>query len=40
MSNFLPQLEHLYLNKLMQTNDANEGINAFIEKRQPVWENC
>lgn len=40
ISNFLPQLEHLYLSKLMETNDANEGINAFIEKRKPVWENC
>lgn len=40
LGNFLPQLEHIYVKQLMETNDANEGINAFLEKRQPVWENC
>jgi len=40
MSNKLPTLEYIYLNQLMETNDANEGINSFIEKRQPEWENC
>ncbi|MFI5150023.1 MAG: enoyl-CoA hydratase-related protein [Bacteroidia bacterium] len=39
LSNFLPQLESLYLNKLMETHDANEGINSFIEKRKPNWIN-
>lgn len=39
LSNFLPQLENLYVNHLMQTHDANEGINSFIEKRNPVWSN-
>lgn len=39
ISNFLPQLEALYVNQLMQTHDANEGINSFIEKREPVWTN-
>ena len=39
LSNFLPQLEELYVKKLMETNDANEGIGAFLEKRSPVWEN-
>ncbi len=39
LSNFLPQLERLYMNELMATHDANEGINSFIEKRKPVWEN-
>jgi cyclohexa-1,5-dienecarbonyl-CoA hydratase len=39
LSNFLPQLEFIYLRQLMQTHDANEGISAFIEKRQPVWKN-
>lgn len=39
ISNFLPQLEALYVNELMQTHDANEGINSFIEKREPVWTN-
>ena len=30
--------EALYLEKLMATRDANEGLNAFIDKRQPRWE--
>lgn len=38
--NKLSTLEHLYLDQLMETKDANEGINAFIERRKPVWENC
>lgn len=40
MGNKLPVLEHMYVHQLMETNDANEGINSFLEKRQPVWENC
>lgn len=39
ISNFLPQLESLYISKLMETHDANEGINSFLEKRKPVWNN-
>lgn len=39
ISNFLPQLEAIYVNQLMQSHDANEGINSFIEKRKPVWNN-
>jgi len=31
------ELERLYLDQLMATSDANEGLNAFIEKRPPVW---
>ena len=38
-TNFLPQLEQLYVNRLMQTHDANEGINSFLEKRKPEWQN-
>ncbi|MBI3742149.1 MAG: enoyl-CoA hydratase, partial [Chloroflexi bacterium] len=34
----LAQIEELYLNELMQTHDANEGLNAFMEKRAPKWE--
>ena len=34
----LDNVEALYLDKLMATRDANEGLQAFIEKRQPRWE--
>ncbi len=40
MSNKLPAVEYIYLKQLMETKDANEGINSFLEKRKPVWENC
>ncbi|MBL7924807.1 MAG: enoyl-CoA hydratase/isomerase family protein [Bacteroidia bacterium] len=39
LSNFLPQLEIMYVNQLMQTHDAREGIRSFLEKRNPEWEN-
>lgn len=39
LGNFLPQLESMYINQLMQTEDANEGISSFLEKRKPVWKN-
>ncbi len=39
LSSFLPQLEEMYVKKLMQTKDANEGIQSFLEKRKPVWTN-
>ncbi len=32
-------LESLYVNELMATHDANEGIVAFMEKRKAVWKN-
>jgi cyclohexa-1,5-dienecarbonyl-CoA hydratase len=35
----LPELEKLFIEKLMETEDANEGINAFLEKRKPIWKN-
>lgn len=35
----LPVLEKMYVEELMKTYDANEGINSFLEKRMPVWEN-
>ncbi len=33
----LKTVENLYLNELMKTHDASEGIKAFIEKRKPEW---
>jgi cyclohexa-1,5-dienecarbonyl-CoA hydratase len=35
----IKSIEDLYLNELMQTVDANEGLQAFLEKREPVWKN-
>ena len=32
------EVERLYLEHLMQTRDANEGLAAFIAKRHPIWE--
>ena len=33
----LAQAEDLYLNELMKTDDANEGLRSFMEKRKPEW---
>lgn len=33
----LPALERLYLDELMHTSDAEEGIQSFLEKRAPRW---
>ena len=35
----IPAVERLYLDELMQTEDAQEGLKAFLEKRKPVWRN-
>jgi cyclohexa-1,5-dienecarbonyl-CoA hydratase len=35
----LADVEALYLERLMHTHDANEGLAAFLEKREPAWEN-
>jgi cyclohexa-1,5-dienecarbonyl-CoA hydratase len=34
----LLEIETLYLDELMQSHDAVEGLNAFIEKRNAKWE--
>jgi cyclohexa-1,5-dienecarbonyl-CoA hydratase len=34
----IAEVERLYLERLMQTRDANEGLAAFIAKRPPKWE--
>jgi enoyl-CoA hydratase len=33
----LANVERLYLEELMKTSDANEGLAAFMEKRKPAW---
>lgn len=33
----LARAEKIYLDELMKTPDAQEGIQAFLEKRQPQW---
>jgi cyclohexa-1,5-dienecarbonyl-CoA hydratase len=35
----LKAIEDIYLNELMKTNDAQEGLKAFLEKRSPEWKN-
>lgn len=35
----LDAVEKLYLGPLMDTEDAHEGLTAFMEKRPPVWKN-
>ena len=39
MLKHLPYFADMYVNEMMETHDANEGINAFLEKRKPVWKN-
>jgi cyclohexa-1,5-dienecarbonyl-CoA hydratase len=34
----LARAESIYLDELMKTEDAQEGITAFLEKRQPKWK--
>lgn len=35
----LTEVENMYLHELMKTHDATEGVNAFVEKRKPIWRN-
>lgn len=34
----IDKAEDIYLHELMETFDANEGIQSFIERRKPVWK--
>ncbi|MGB6876685.1 MAG: enoyl-CoA hydratase/isomerase family protein [Candidatus Acidiferrales bacterium] len=34
----LQSIEDFYMRELMKTHDANEGIRAFLEKREPSWQ--
>lgn len=36
----LDTAERIYLQELMATDDAKEGLSAFLEKRKPVWRNA
>ncbi len=36
----LAEAERMYLEELLPTHDGVEGIRAFIEKRQPEWQNA
>ncbi len=36
----LAAVEKMYMDVLMQTRDPVEGLTAFLEKRDPVWENA
>jgi len=35
----ISQVEKLYINELMKTHDALEGLTAFVEKRKTNWKN-
>lgn len=35
----LARVERYYLDELMTTDDAIEGLHAFLEKREPDWKN-
>ncbi len=35
----LQKVEDVYNNELMPTEDAEEGLQAFLDKRPPVWKN-
>jgi enoyl-CoA hydratase/carnithine racemase len=34
----LKAIEDIYLDELMKSHDAHEGLTAFLEKRRPVWK--
>jgi len=38
MDKGLKVIERVYLDRLMKTHDAIEGLKAFLEKRKPAWK--
>jgi cyclohexa-1,5-dienecarbonyl-CoA hydratase len=40
LGNTLDKLERQYVNEVLNSNDGNEGITSFIERRKPVWKDC
>jgi len=38
MDKGLKTIEKIYLDRLMKTNDAIEGLKAFLDKRKPAWK--
>jgi cyclohexa-1,5-dienecarbonyl-CoA hydratase len=34
----LQRIEKIYMKELMATEDAQEGLQAFLQKREPVWK--
>ncbi len=38
MDRGLRVIEKIYLDRLMKTNDAIEGLKAFLDKRKPAWK--
>ncbi|MBI5433619.1 MAG: enoyl-CoA hydratase/isomerase family protein [Planctomycetes bacterium] len=40
LQNEIAALERMYLDRLMRTHDAQEGIQSFLEKRTPQWNHA
>jgi len=38
MDQGLQAIEKIYLDRLMKTHDAIEGLKAFLDKRKPTWK--